>query len=77
MTRAPDLLSIPTVARRLDISRDQVYKLIRSREIRTVDVGAEGSARLRVREDDLLAFIEKRTASTDAPSTGDALAAST
>lgn len=76
-TGAPTLLTIPATARRLGVSRDTVYRLINSKAIRTVSVpGSKTATFLRIREDDLAAFIEAHTASVDTPTVADAFAAS-
>jgi excisionase family DNA binding protein len=57
------LLTIPETAERLRISKRAVYLLIDTGDLRTVNIAsAKGASRMRVREDDLAAFIDKRTA---------------
>lgn len=61
MTRlAPQLLTIPQTAQRLGLGRTAVYQLIATGELRSVDLG-HGRSKTRIREDDLLDFVEKRT----------------
>lgn len=61
------VLTIPEVGQRLGMSRNTVYRLINSGDLRVVDVGAPKrkgephKPRMRIREDDLDAFIEART----------------
>jgi excisionase family DNA binding protein len=70
------LLTVPETAARLGVQRNTVYRLIKAGALRTVDIAATGKkARARVREDDLAAFIESRTASVETPTVDDALAA--
>lgn len=58
------LLTIPETADRLRISKRAVYLLITAGDIRTVNIAStRGSSRMRVREDDLASFIDKRTVS--------------
>lgn len=78
MTASTTLLTIPETAARLGIDGrpDSVYRLIHSGDLRAVNIATGKRSRLRVREDDLAAFIESRTTSTSAPSVEDALAAS-
>lgn len=59
---APVLLTIPETAERLKVSRRAVYYLIDSGSLRVVNVSNTGASKSRVREDDLRAFIESRTA---------------
>lgn len=73
---AAHLLTVPETARRLGVQRNTVYRLINSRALRTVNVAASGKPRIRIREDDLAAFIESRTASAPSVDVADALAAS-
>lgn len=64
MTNAtpPALLTVPETAERLRITRRGVYNLINAGAIRTVNIASTGRAKTRIREDDLAAFIEARTA---------------
>lgn len=57
------LYSIPIAAKVLDCSKDTVYRLIASGELRAVDIAPPGSRqpKTRVRSDDADAFIERRT----------------
>lgn len=55
------LYRIVEVARVLGCGRTQVYELIAAGELRTVRMGVGGKGDLRVREDDLEAWIEKHT----------------
>lgn len=56
------LLSIATVAGRLDCSRGHVYGLIAAQKLRAVEIAATGSrSKTRVREEDLEAFIDANT----------------
>jgi excisionase family DNA binding protein len=74
---AATTLSTPAeAAQRLRVGIRTVYRLVESGDLRAVNVAAKGGTRLRIREDDLAAFIETRTASATAPSIEDALAAS-
>jgi excisionase family DNA binding protein len=56
----PLLVDIPTAARMLAVSRDHVYRLIRNRELRSVEMG-NGRAKTRIRIADLEALIKART----------------
>ena len=56
----PLLVDIPTAARMLAVSRDHVYRLIRNRELRSVEMG-NGRAKTRIRVADLEALISSRT----------------
>lgn len=57
------LLSVVTVAERLGCTRNHVYSLIAKGGLRAVDLRASGTkAKTRIRESDLEAFIEARTA---------------
>jgi excisionase family DNA binding protein len=56
----PLLVDIPTAARMLAVSRDHVYRLIRNRELRSVEMG-NGRAKTRIRVADLEALITSRT----------------
>ena len=58
---APQLLSIPEVARRLSCSRGHVYGLIAAGHLATVNIGAGTRSKTRIREADVEAFIESRT----------------
>lgn len=61
--RAPQLLSVAAVAERLDCSRNHVYGLIATGGLRAVDLRAKGAkSKTRIRESDLEAFIDARTA---------------
>lgn len=61
--RAPQLLSVVEVAERLRCSRNHVYGLIAAGSLRAVDLRAKGTKpKTRVRESDLDAFINARTA---------------
>lgn len=55
------LYSIPKTAEILSVNAKSVYRLITALKIRTVDVSASGKARMRVRADDLQAFIDARS----------------
>ncbi|MCW2165363.1 DNA binding domain-containing protein, excisionase family [Microbacterium hydrothermale] len=55
------LLKITDVARRLKVGPDWVYKRIERGEIPVVELGDNRRKNQRVREADLVAFIEKRT----------------
>lgn len=58
-----DLLTIGEAALRIRASENHVYRLIALRQLRAVDVGLPGSRRskTRIREDDLVAYIDART----------------
>lgn len=60
---AVQLLTIPEVMARLRVkSKDTVYVLIASGDLRVTDISATGQRpRSRVREDDLQKFIDART----------------
>ncbi|WP_422784959.1 helix-turn-helix domain-containing protein [Psychromicrobium lacuslunae] len=45
----------------LAVSRDYVYDLINSGQLRVADVGSSARVKKRIRADDLQAFIESRT----------------
>lgn len=60
MTSATQLLSVIEVADRLRVHRSTVYDLIARGELRCVDLG-HGRAKTRIRETDLLRFIDART----------------
>lgn len=56
------LLTVVEVAERLGISVSQVYNLFARNELRRVNLSAAGTrAKMRVRTDDLNAYIEART----------------
>lgn len=59
------VLNMEEAAERLGVGRRTVYRLIAQGELRAVNVSPSGAAgrrpRMRVREDDLAAFIESRT----------------
>lgn len=58
------LLTVVEVAERLGISVSQVYNLFSRSELRKVNLSSTGKrAKMRVRTDDLLAYIEARTSS--------------
>ncbi len=58
------LLSVVEVAARLGCSRNHVYALIAKGGLQSVDLRASGTKpKTRIREDDLEAFIDARTAS--------------
>jgi excisionase family DNA binding protein len=57
------LHTIPEVAERLGVTRGTVYQLMKDGELRTVKIGA-GRGRLRVRSDDVTAFIHRLTTTT-------------
>lgn len=62
-TTKTQLLSVVEVAERLSCSRNHVYGLIATGGLRAVDLRASGAkAKTRIRESDLEAFIERRTA---------------
>jgi excisionase family DNA binding protein len=62
-TTGTRLLSVTTVADRLECSRNHVYALIAKGGLHAVDLRASGKkAKTRIRESDLEAFIEARTA---------------
>lgn len=61
VTEAVRLYSIPDVADRLAVHTATVYRLIGDGGIRTVQTGRDGASRLRIRADDLQAFIDSRT----------------
>jgi len=60
---ASQLLTIPETADRLRCHRSSVNELINNGHLKAVDVSAKKGARptYRVRETDLIAFIESRT----------------
>lgn len=60
MKRAPNLLAVSEVARRLGCSRQHVYNLIAAGRLRSADIGLKEAA-TRVREDDLAAYIDAST----------------
>ncbi len=69
MTAAPraatSLLTIPQTAKRLAVCDKTVYRLISEGELRAVELRVTGTKpKTRVREDDLAAFIDKRTRET-------------
>lgn len=49
-------------AERLGVSDDYIYSRQKDGSLRTVDVGTNGRKKLRVRADDLQAYIDARTA---------------
>ncbi len=57
------LLTIPEVADELKIAPNTVYKMIAAGDLRAVDMAVPGArkSKTRIRQDDLLAFIEART----------------
>lgn len=59
------VLDLNEIGKRLGVGRRTVYRLIAAGDLRAVNVSPPGSAgkrpRMRVREDDLAAFIESRT----------------
>ena len=57
------LLTIPETADELGISPNTVYKMIACGDLRAVDMAVPGARRpkTRVREEDLVSFIESRT----------------
>jgi len=57
---APSLLRVSEVATRLACSRQHVYDLIADGVLAAVDIGM-GRAQTRVREDELAAYIDRRT----------------
>jgi excisionase family DNA binding protein len=59
MTR---LLTTTEAGHVLGVSRDSVLRLIRSGGLRVVDVSTGGRPRLRIRDDDLDAWIDAHTA---------------
>lgn len=65
------LLRIPEAARELGCSGMHVYRLIASGELRAVDIAAKGAraSKLRVRRDDLTAFIDARTSAAGVAAT--------
>lgn len=52
-------MSIPALAKRLDISRRSAYRLIEQRLIATVPVGTGSRPRMRVTEAALEAFLKR------------------
>lgn len=55
------LYSIAAAADQLSVSRDTVYRFVNAGVLRSVDMGINRQM-LRIRHDDLVAFIEGRTA---------------
>ena len=61
---SPVLHTIPETAKRLGVCTATVYNLIASGDLRVVDLAVTGrKTKSRVRDDDLAAFIDKRTRS--------------
>ncbi len=60
-TAATTLLSVATVARRLEVSRMHVYRLIESGELEILDIASPGSKqpKTRIRESVLAAYVER------------------
>lgn len=56
-------LTVPAVAEQLGVSDMYVYKLIRSGELRTINIALPGAvkSKIRVRADDLAEYIDKQT----------------
>lgn len=65
-----EVLTVDEAAERLRVGRRTVYRLIAQGDLRTVNVAAKGT-RIRLREDDVAAFIEART--VDSPTVDDDL----
>ena len=63
---APRLLTLDDVADRIGVSRTTVKRLVAAGELRVVDISATagGRRRVRIREDELTRWINKRTAET-------------
>lgn len=55
------LLPVSEVAATLGCSRGHVYNLIAANALTAVNIGAGKSSKARIREDELDAFIERRT----------------
>jgi excisionase family DNA binding protein len=62
-TAAETLLNTRQAAERLSCSPSHVYRLIHAGELAAIDIATPGSpsSKTRVRESDLLAYIEKAT----------------
>lgn len=60
------LLTIPQAAERLACSENHAYRLVASGELRAVDIAPRGSKRskTRIREDDIAAYVNKKTRGT-------------
>lgn len=59
---ATRLLSVTTVAERLDCSRGHVYGLIAAKKLKPADIAATGTkSKTRIREADLEAYIDAST----------------
>lgn len=65
MAQLDHVLTVDEAGERLRVKRRTVYRLIATGALRSVHVGVDPSRGLRVREDDIAAFIEART--SDAP----------
>lgn len=65
----PRLYTPKQAGERLGVSHDVVDRWIRSGEIPFVNVGTPKFRRARIREDDLVALIEKRTHTASTPET--------
>ena len=61
MSEPVRLFSIPEVAQYLSISESSVYRLIKSRDLKTVSLKVVGKRFNRVRADDLQQFIDSNT----------------
>ena len=68
------VLTVDDAAQRLGVGKRSVYRLIANGDLRVVNVAVSGT-RIRVREDDLAAFIDKRTVDAPAAGSADVLAA--
>jgi excisionase family DNA binding protein len=61
-----EFLTVPEVAKRLKISPATVYQLCASRKLAHVRLGA-GRGAIRIKEEDLLAFLAGRTVRPEEP----------
>lgn len=61
MAPAPRLFRIPEVAEHLACSRTHVYELLAAGLIRSVDIAVGPRSQVRIREDDLAAYVAQKT----------------
>lgn len=61
MSDVPELLSTSEAAAVLHVSRDTVVRLVHAGSLRYVDLSTGNRPRIRIRRDDLAAWIEQHT----------------
>ncbi len=75
MSQAPArVLTVEEAGDRLGVGKRTIYRLIANGDLRVVNVAVRGT-RMRVREDDLAAFIDNRTVDAADLADADVLAA--